>query len=497
MNQVKQQDSAGDHSSDTSEPRFVIIGAGMSGLCLAIQLRQAGYRNITLLEKSNDVGGTWLDNTYPNCGCDVPSFLYSFSFAPNYEWSQKYARQPEILQYFRDCADKYQIRPLIRFSTCVEQATWDDACHKWRVATTTGEVLEADFLATAVGQLNRPRIPEFPGADLFQGAAWHSARWNHDVDLKGKRVAVIGNGASSIQFVPVLAEQVDQLYVFQRSASWIHPLHNYHYPRWMQWCFRNLPLAAKLHRAKIFFDCEWRIIAFREHSLANRIYTWWLRRTMRKQLPEDLHDKLIPDYAPGCKRILLSSDYLQTMQRANVTLVADAVTALNANGVVTGEQSWPVDAIIYGTGFEAADLLQPIQFFGRGGVSLHDTWRDHPQTLYGIMAPQFPNLFLLYGPNTNLGHNSIIYMVEHQVQYILNCLRQLRAQQKTMIEARPEAVTKYDAAVQQKLQDTVWAGGCSSWYKKPDGSIPNNWYGAACSYGRLLKHPAAETVKFE
>jgi len=469
----------------------------MSGLCLAIQLRRAGYSRITLLEKSGDVGGTWLENSYPNCGCDVPSFLYSFSFAPNYNWTEKYARQPEILQYFRDCAERFGIRDLIRFQTCVQEATWQEASRVWEIRTTDGQSLQAEFLISAVGQLNRPRTPEFPGADKFQGVAWHSARWNHDFDVTGKRVAVIGNGASAIQFVPELARKVDHLYVVQRSASWIHPLHNYRYPKWAHWCFRNLPLAAKLHRLKIFLDCEWRIIAFRENSLANRIYTWWLRRRMRMQIRDDLRETLIPDYAPGCKRILLSSDFLQAMQRSNVSLISSGVEALDEHGIVADGASLPVDAIVYATGFEATDLLQPIQIHGRGGISIHEAWSDHPRTLYGIMSADFPNLFMLYGPNTNLGHNSIIYMVEHQVRCILKCLEEMKRRQGTVIEPMAEAVQKYDSEIQQKLKDTVWAGGCSSWYKKPDGSIPNNWHTSANAYGRMLNRVDLRSFRFE
>lgn len=483
-------------AADTSTARFLIIGAGMSGLGMAIRLRQAGYRNITLLEKSQDVGGTWLENSYPNCGCDVPSFLYSFSFAPKPDWTEKYARQPEILQYFRECADRFRIREFIRFGTTVTGAAWNEESAVWQVTTAEGITLEAEFLVSAVGQLNRPRYPDIPGRDEFQGAQWHSARWNHSAELKDRRVAVIGNGASSIQFVPSVAQQASHLWLFQRSPSWIHPLHNYRYPRWAHWCFRKLPLAARLHRLWIFLMCEWRIIAFREGSLASRIYRNWLAHKMRKVLPPAMHSTLIPEYEPGCKRILLSSDYLQTVQRPNVTVVTAPIERLTRDTIVTSADSVAVDAVIYATGFEATELLQPLRILGQNGLALHDAWKDHPQALCGIMTPGFPNLFLLYGPNTNLGHNSIIYMVEHQVSYILKCLKRMRRQGSVTIEPRPEATQQYDAEVQRRLQDTVWAGACSSWYKKPDGSIPNNWHSSAAAYARMLRRPDYAALLF-
>lgn len=467
----------------------------MSGLCQAIQLRKAGYESITILERSDDVGGTWLANSYPNCGCDVPSFLYSYSFAPNPNWSQKYARQPEILQYFRDCAERFDIRRHIRFQASVTAACWNQSSRCWMVELAHGETLEADFLISAVGQLSQPQIPAFTGVTSFRGESWHSAEWNHDFSLEGKRLAVIGNGASTIQFLPTLVQKAKHVYLFQRSPSWIHPLDNYRYSSWASWMFRNVPLAAKLHRLWIFLMCEWTIIAFREGDISNRIYRWWLERKMKKLLPASLHSKLIPTYAPGCKRILLSSDFLQTVQRPNVTLVTDPIASLSETGICAGEQSYEVDAIVYGTGFEATSLLQTISITGRDGLKLQDAWHAHPKTLWGITAPGFPNLFLLYGPNTNLGHNSIIYMVEHQVSYVTQCLREMAAQNACMIEPDAKAVEKYGQLIQSRLGETVWAQGCSNWYRKADGTIPNNWYTAAFRYGQMIRNPDFQSLE--
>ncbi len=461
----------------------------MSGLCLAIRLKRAGIHDFTIIEKSGDVGGTWLENSYPNSGCDVPSFLYSFSFAPNYNWTRKYARQPEILQYFRDCADRFEIRPHIVFNRHVTQAAWDEETHHWTVTLDDGQQLTSNYFVSAVGQLNRPRIPQIPGAEQFQGHTWHSARWNHAVDLTGKKVAIVGNGASTIQFIAEVADRAEHVCLFQRTPSWIHPLNNYRYAGWVRWCFRRMPSVARLHRLWIFLMCEWRIIAFREGGIANRIYRWWLKRTMKVLIRPELTDSLIPNYAPGCKRILLSSDYLQTVQQSNVTLVTEALQSFQSNAVKTASHEFPVDVVIYGTGFEATGLLQPMTILGRGGVALEDAWNGHPQTLYGLATPAFPNMFMLYGPNTNLGHNSIIYMVESQVDYLMKCLAEADRLKCCEIEVSEAAVAEYDKKLHAGLKESVWAGDCSTWYKTSDGTISNNWAGAAMLYRIQTRKP--------
>lgn len=483
--------------SDQSKVRFIIVGAGMSGLCQAIKLRQAGYESITIVERSSDVGGTWLENSYPNCGCDVPSFLYSYSFAPNPNWTQKYARQPEILQYFRHCADRFDVRRHILFETTVKSARWDGATRNWLVELDDGRMLVAEVLISAVGQLNKPQIPIFPGSETFRGVSWHSARWNHLYPIDGKRLVIIGNGASTIQFLPVLAQKAAHVTLFQRSPSWIHPLNNHRYGDWARSMFRNVPLAAKLYRLWIFLMCEWTIIAFREGDVPNRVYRWWLERKMKSILSAALHPKLVPTYAPGCKRILLSSDFLQAIQRPNVTVVTEPIESLHSGGVRTADGAYDADAIIYGTGFEATELLSTIDINGRNGVSLQDAWRNHPKTLWGITTPEFPNLFLLYGPNTNLGHNSIIYMIERQVSYIMQCIKEMARRNVSEIHLKPSAANKCVEFIQSKLRNTVWASGCSNWYRKPDGTIPNNWYTAAFRYGQIIRKPDFDSFEMK
>jgi len=464
-------------------PRIVIAGAGISGICLAIQLKRSGIESFQIFEKSSEIGGTWLDNHYPNSGCDVPSHLYSFSFARRYDWSEKYPRQPEILEYLKDCVAKYDLRPHIRFGTTIQEARFDEQECVWNITTTDGETHTADIFVSAVGQLNRPSIPDFKGLAAFQGPTWHTARWNHDVELKGRDVAIIGNGASAIQVLPKLAETARSVTVFQRNPNWIHPLNNYRYPGWAKFAFRWIPLAARLHRFYIYAACDSRFIAFgKRNSDYNRFYRRWLTKRMKRQASDELHDQVIPKYSPGCKRILQSDDYLQTLSRENVHLVTDPIQEFVPGGIATSAGTCALDAVIFATGFDSTGFLQPMHIVGRNGQSLTEAWSPRPHTLMGVMTPGFPNLFFLYGPNTNLGHNSIIFMVECQVRYILKCVKQMRKRNAAAIEPTAEAVTVYDEKLQSKLGETVWAGPCTSWYKQKDGSIVNNWCSTATSY---------------
>ncbi len=482
----------------STPPRIIIAGAGMSGLCLAIQLKKSGIESFQIFEKSSDVGGTWLDNHYPNSGCDIPSHLYSFSFDRRHDWSQKYARQPEILKYFQTCADKFGIRPFIQFDTSIEEALFDEDENVWRVTTSDGKTHEADIFVSAVGQLNRPKIPKLEGLDQFQGESWHSARWDNNFDPIGKEIAVIGNGASAIQFLPGLAERAKSVTLFQRTPNWIHPLNNYRYPGWAKLAFRWVPLAERLHRAWIFLVSEARFVAFANgENFANKEYRRWLTRRMKKAANSDIVSDVIPDYPPGCKRILLSSDYIETLNRENVRLVSQPLEKFSADGVVVGDERIPVDAAIFATGFETTGFLQPMRIVGRQGVTLDEAFQPRPKTLLGVMTSGFPNFFMLYGPNTNLGHNSIIFMVECQVNYLLNCLQAKKQQRARSIEPTVNAVDQYDKQLQDKLNATIWAGDCSSWYKNAQGSIVNNWWGTATAFWKQTRRLDAKHFLFD
>ncbi|MCG8649300.1 MAG: NAD(P)/FAD-dependent oxidoreductase, partial [Pirellulales bacterium] len=309
-------------------------------------------------------------------------------------------------------------------------------------------------------------------------------------------VAVVGNGASAIQFIPELAAQTRKIYLIQRSPCWVHPLHNYRYPGWARWALRYVPVCLSLHRLWIYLMCEWRILAFRQGSDLNRAYGRWLRRQMRRQIPQEQWPRLIPEYAPGCKRILLSSDYLQTLQRDDVEVVFDPLLRLEKNALVTEAATYPVDAVIFATGFQATEFLQPIEIRGRRGQTIQQAWDGRPKAFFGMATPGFPNLFMLYGPNTNLGHNSIIFMVERQINYILKCLHRLRKTGMQSMEVTQQAMDQYDAEVQSRLQTLVWAGDCTSWYKSADGTIPNNWWGSAAGYWLRTRKPKFSDFHF-
>lgn len=477
--------------------RIAIAGAGMSGLCMAIQLKQAGFDSFVLFERSNDVGGTWAANTYPNAGCDIPSFLYSFSFAPNHDWSQKYARQPEILAYLRYCAEKFVIVPHIRFATAVDRAEFDQETNSWRVTTSDGETESFDVFVSAVGQLSRPKIPEFSGMAEFQGAIFHSAQWNHDFDLTQKRVAVIGSGASAIQFLPEVSERAASVTLFQRSPPWITGLNNYRYPKWATWIFRHIPLAARLHRLWIYLVCEACWTGFRKDTWASKRYTSFLKSRLKRQVTGPLRETLTPNHAAGCKRILLSDDYYSTLQRENVEVVTSSVDGLTTRGICSGGREWNVDAIILATGFEASPFLVPMQVIGRSGISLHDMWKADAGAYLGMMKPGFANFFMLYGPNTNLGHNSIVFMAECQTTFIVNALRKMRRRRSQSIDVTPAAAAEFAALVQRRLQKTVWSGDCNSWYKTDDGKLINNWCGTAIEYWLKTRRLNSKAIRFD
>jgi cation diffusion facilitator CzcD-associated flavoprotein CzcO len=469
----------------------------MSGLCMAIQLKRAGFDSFVLFEKSNDVGGTWAANTYPNAGCDIPSFLYSFSFAPKHDWSQKYARQPEILEYFRHCAERFAILPHIRFGTAVNRAEFDEDTNTWSVTTADGETATFDVFASAVGQLSRPKIPDLSGMADYKGALFHSAQWNHEVDLTQKRVAVIGSGASAIQLLPEVAKKAASVTLFQRSPTWIAGLNNYRYPKWATWMFRQIPLAAKLHRLWIYLVCEASWAGFRKDTRFSKMYTSFFKGRLKRQVSGPLRQTLTADHAAGCKRILRSNDYYSTLQRENVEVVGSGVDRLTATGLGSGDREWNVDAIILATGFEASQFLVPMQVIGRAGCSLHDVWKTESDAYLGMMKPGFPNFFMLYGPNTNLGHNSIVFMAECQTRFIVNALRKMRQRGAQSIDVTPAAAAEFADMVQRRLQQTVWSGDCNSWYKTADGKMINNWCGTTIEYWLKTRRLNSKAIRFE
>jgi cation diffusion facilitator CzcD-associated flavoprotein CzcO len=464
--------------------RIAIIGSGFSGLCLGIQLKQAGIDSFTIFEKSDRIGGTWRDNTYPGAACDVPSFLYCFSFEQKTDWSRKWSPQEEIRQYMEHCARKYDLTRHIRFGREIAAARFDAGDGAWHLRTTQGEEIVADVLVSAVGQLNRPHVPPIPGLDDFRGACFHSARWDHGCDLAGKRVAVIGNAASAIQFIPQIAPTLEHLSIFQRSANWMLPRGDRAYSeRELRW-FKRVPLLARLYRWWIWFLLEQRFPLFR----GSRVAAWNARRVADQYLSETVADPhlrtaLLPDYAIGGKRILISDDYYQTLARDNVEVVTEGIARVTADAVVTRDgRAHPVDAVILATGFQSTAFLAPMRIEGLGGRLLEAEWVDGAQAHRGITVSGFPNLFLMYGPNTNLGHNSIIFMIECQARYVLAAIRTLIEGDLAYIDVERSAMDADVAHTQAELERTVWATTGKSWYKTETGRITNNWSGSTVRY---------------
>lgn len=478
-------------STEGVSVRVLIIGSGFGGLGLAIQLQKAGIDDFLVLEKASDVGGTWRDNSYPGAACDVPSHLYSFSFEPKIDWSRKFAAQAEIHDYILHCTEKYQLRRHIRFNSEVASAAFDAPSARWNVTLTNGQQFSAHILVSACGQLNKPAYPRIDGIERFAGQAFHSARWRHDIDLTGKRVAVIGTGASAIQFVPQIQPQVANLSLFQRSAAYVISKPDRAYQPWELSTMRRLPWLQKLDRCLKYIQHESRALAFVSFPPLMKVMRHLFSRHLARSITDpQLRKRLDPDYPMGCKRILISNDYYPALAQNNVAVVNDAISGITERGVVTADgQEHPCDVLIYGTGFAATDFLAPMHISGLNGQDLNSAWHEGAQAYKGISVSGFPNLFILYGPNTNLGHNSIIYMLESQFRYVLGCIEALDQHGASYLDVRPEAEQRFNDTLQEHVRRTVWDQGCSSWYKNAAGKNTNNWPGYTFSFRHITRTP--------
>lgn len=472
------------------DTNVVIIGTGFAGLAMAVRLRQAGRDDFVMLEKADEVGGTWRENRYPGCACDIPSHLYSFSFAPNPHWSRWYAEQPEIWRYLKDVTARHGLREHIRFGSEVIGCEFDDATRTWSVSLAGGDVITCEVVIAGMGPLHQPRRPSVPGLDRFRGVSFHSATWNHDHDLTGKRVAVIGTGASAIQFIPRIVDKVARLHVIQRTPPWILPKADRPIRDGEKRLFALIPGARRLWRAGLYWAAESRSFGFSQAprilALASRIASAHLAR----QVPDPaLRAALTPDYTMGCKRVLISDDYYPALGRDHVSLETSALTEVTETGIVTADGTeHEVDVIIYGTGFHVTDALADARLVGRNGLRIQDAWRDGIQAYHGMAVAGFPNLFLLLGPNTGLGHNSVVLMIEAQVKYVMRVLARLRRHGLRTIEVKESAQRAFNEDLQRRLRRTVWsAGGCRSWYL--DGSGVNRvlWPGSTLRYFRATR----------
>lgn len=458
------------------EVKVAIIGSGFSGLGLAVRLKQSGTDDFVVLERASTVGGTWRDNDYPGCCCDIPSHVYSFSFELNPFWTRGFASQAEIQAYLERTTDKYGVRPHIRFGHDVLGARWDDDAKRWEIETTGGS-LTARFLVSAAGPLSDPTIPDLPGLERFAGTVFHSARWDHGHDLTGERVAVIGTGASSIQFVPAIQPRVGMLHLFQRTAPWVVPRFDHEITRAEHWALRWIPCAPRIARGILYWVNEVRVIGFRRPAIMkvlDRIARWHLRR----QVPDpQLREKLTPGYVMGCKRILISDDYYPALDQPNVDVRTDGVAEIREHSIVTeAGVELDVDTIVLGTGFRVVDAPIAHRIRGRAGSTLAEQWNGSMHGYKGTTIAGFPNFFYMLGPNTGLGHNSVVYMIESQVAYVVDALRALDRRGAREFDVRPDAQQRYDDALQRSMQGTVWtAGRCRSWYLDADGRNPILW----------------------
>lgn len=475
----------------TEHHRVAIVGSGFAGLGMAIRLKKEGIDDFVVFERSGDVGGTWHDNTYPGCACDVPSHLYSFSFALNPDWSRSFSPQPEIWAYLRRCAEMAGVIPHIRFDTPVTAMRFDESEGRWEIETTSG-VHTSDVVVAAGGGLSEPLVPALPGIESFSGTTFHSATWDHSYDLRGKRVAVVGTGASSIQFVPQIQPLVSELVLFQRTPPWVLPRRDRAFGRGERWLFRNVPLVQRLARAAIYWGRESYVLGFTRRRGLMRLAQRASIAHMRRQVKDPaLRAKLTPSYTMGCKRILIASDYYPSLENDNVKVVTEAVREIRPRSVIGADGSeHEVDAIIFGTGFHVTDFPAASHIFGRNGTSLEETWADEGMQGYkGTTVAGFPNLFLVTGPNTGLGHTSMVFMIESQIAYVLDCLAYMRSRDLATFEVRPDAQARFNEELVSRLDDTVWnTGGCRSWYLDPKGRNTTLWPGFTWEFRKRTRH---------
>ncbi|GAA3291063.1 NAD(P)/FAD-dependent oxidoreductase [Dactylosporangium vinaceum] len=457
--------------------RIAVIGAGFGGIAVAHLLRRAGFGDVTVYERGDDVGGVWRDNTYPGCACDIPAPLYSYSFALNPDWSQRFPPHDEILGYLRRCTDAFGLRPQLRLGTAVDSAQWTGTA--WRLTLAGGTCAEYDVIVAATGQLSRPVVPRIPGAGAFTGIVAHTARWPADLDVTGKSIGVIGTGASAIQLVPALADRAARITVFQRSAPWTLPKPNRRYGRVRRALNRRVPPLMRAARAGTLLLTWVTGRAVTGRPIARR-FVRAVSAGQRYVQAGRLRPHVTPDYAMGCKRVLFTSGWYRALRRSNVTLSTADIRQLTAATVLTADGAeHHCDVLVYATGFAATEFLIPMAVTGRDGRRLEDEWKDGAYAHLGITVPGFPNLFLMYGPNTNTGNTSVVYFLEAQARYIVQAVRAVA--ESGPLEVREDVAAAFDAEMQRRLAGSVWTG-CTNWYRTATGRIVTNWPGMASEY---------------
>jgi cation diffusion facilitator CzcD-associated flavoprotein CzcO len=485
------ESAASSSNSSVTTLDVLIVGAGFSGICMGIKLLEAGMKSFLIIEKSCEIGGTWWDNRYPGCACDIPSYLYSFSFAPSTEWTRMYPGQQEIHDYLKRCVERYGLAPYLRLNTRFQEAIWSESAGAWNVRAGNGMQIRARVLVSGMGALHVPRYPELPGLERFSGPAFHSSAWDHNVELDGKNVAVVGTGASAIQFVPQIAPRVGQLHLFQRTPPWIVPRLDFAFSEKWRRRFRSIPITRWALRQYIFWRQEIRVLGFLgNETFRKKVEAIALRHMSRRIKDPRLRAALTPNYQLGCKRVLVSDDYYPTLNRPNVELITEGIAEVCKHSIATRDGvKRPVDVLIYGTGFRATEPLIGCRIVGKGGVEIHDAWGKRMTAYLGVTVNGFPNFFMLLGPNTGLGHNSVVLMIEAQVRYTMNCLKLMKHMKQHILEVRAEIQQRFVEEIYRRMSGTVWqSGGCKSWYQDQNtGEITTLWPGPVISYLRRMR----------
>ncbi len=479
----------------TNTHTCIIIGTGFSGLAMAIKLKEKGIQDFIILEKAASVGGTWRENTYPGAECDIPSALYSFSFEPYPFWEYKWSMQPQILEYIKHVAKKHDLNRHIHFQKEMTAAKWNADENYWSVMTEDGTTYNGKTLVSAIGQLHHPSTPNFKGKELFEGDAWHSAQWNHAVPLEGKTVGVIGNAASAVQFIPEIAKTARKVVVFQRSANWMLPKQDRAYKEWEKKLVAKVPFLLRVYRLYIWLLGGGLFNLMKQgNDFVRKIYQKQTVDYIKEHIKDPAVVKaLTPTYPMGAKRILFSDTYYPALAQPHVNLATGGVKEITPTGVVAGDGSkHEVDVLIYSTGFKTNPFLAGLTIQGKNGISIKEQWKDGPKNYLGITVDNFPNLFMMYGPNTNLGHNSIILMSEAQANYIAQCVSELEQKKWKSLTVKTDKLNTYHQTTQERLKKMIWMTVEDSWYKSANGNVPNNYPGRTMEYMRVTK-----TVNFE
>jgi cation diffusion facilitator CzcD-associated flavoprotein CzcO len=482
------------YSVQPIDAEAIIVGAGFSGIGMAIQLKKCGVEPVLLLERAGDVGGIWRDNVYPGCACDIPSMLYSFSFERNDGWTRLFPRQEEIWNYLRACIDTYELRGALRLNHDMAEARYDDESATWTLRMTNGTTLTTRILILAMGALNRPVVPAFPGLERYTGERFHSSAWDSAADLRGKNVAVIGTGASAVQIVPEIAEDAKRLAVFQRSAAWIMPRSDRAVSHGEQWRRRHVPGYAWFQRRLIYWLLEIRGYGFVVNPAMLKAGESVALQNLEKHVADPkLREKLVPSYRMGCKRILLSDDYYPALTRENVDVVTSPIAEFRERSIVTADGAeYPADAVVFATGFDATEPIGETHIAGRSGAVLADEWKDGMAAYLGTSVANFPNMFMIVGPNTGLGHNSMIEMMEAQYRFVCGAVELLRSQKLRAIDVKPHEQAAFNAGLQERLAKTVWSSGCRSWYLDKSGKNTTLWPGFTYAFRKLTRRPTPE-----